>query len=62
MTMGITDSNKNEMEKTAAELNRSRYRVFEFNGGHVWTPPEVFGEAMAWTMEKTDGKTSSLKR
>lgn len=62
MTMGATDSNKKEIEKTKAELSRSRFRVFEFAGGHVWAPPEVFAEAMAWIMGETDGKPSSLKR
>lgn len=59
MTMGDSDSNKSEMERTGSELSRSRFRVFEFKGGHVWAPPEVFAEAMAWVI---DGKASSLKR
>lgn len=53
MTMGKSDRNHFEIERTEDELSRSRFRVFEFDGGHVWAPPEVFAEAMAWIM-KTD--------
>jgi predicted peptidase len=61
MTMGDGDSNKGEMERTGSELSRSRYRVFEFKGGHVWAPSEIFAEAMAWITEEKGGKTSSSK-
>lgn len=62
MTMGDTDSNKSEVKKTDTALPGARFKAFEFKGGHVWAPAEIFEQAMAWLKEKTSGKSSGLSR
>ncbi len=59
MTMGSSDKNRSEVERMKGLFNGQRLAVFEFNGGHVWAPAEVFEKAMTWLMEKTSGTSNS---
>lgn len=53
MTMGNTDSNKNEVDRMKAALNSpARFSAFEFPGGHVWAPKETFEQAITWVEQK----------
>lgn len=53
MTMGRDDRNAGEAGKMKGALPASRFRVFEFDGGHSWAPPEVFEQALDWVLEKS---------
>lgn len=55
MTMGTSDSNKGEVDRMKNLFNGQRLAVFEFNGGHVWAPAEVFEKAMSWLNDKSPG-------
>jgi hypothetical protein len=48
MIMGKSDSLRHEAEKLRQLLPRQRYEIFEFDGGHVWAPADVFEQAMTW--------------
>lgn len=48
MTMGSTDQNKPEADRMKALLAPQSFTVFDFNGGHIWAPADVFEKAMAW--------------
>lgn len=54
MTMGNADNNnKNEVDRMKAALNSpARFADFEFPGGHVWAPKEVFEQAITWVEQK----------
>jgi len=59
MTMGTSDSNKHEVGRMKKLFTSQRLAVFEFNGGHMWAPAEVFEKAMAWLNEKTSGASGT---
>ena len=59
MTMGSSDSNKNEVGRMKKHFTGQRLAVFEFNGGHMWAPAEVFEKAMAWVNGKTSGASGT---
>jgi len=48
MTMGETDSNKNEVPRVKAALGSMKFLPLMFKGGHTWAPQETFEEAIAW--------------
>ena len=53
MTMGNTDSNHSELDRTKAAFNNpARFRAVEFPGGHEWAPKEVFEQAIGWIEQK----------
>jgi hypothetical protein len=59
MIMGATDNNRAEVKRTEAEVGRSRFRSFEFTGGHTWAPAETFEQAMSWIKEKSGSTGAS---
>ena len=50
MVMGSDDRNMSEVPRVSPLLGSSQYKVFEFDGGHTWAPPEAFAEAADWLM------------
>jgi hypothetical protein len=52
MTMGKQDPNMTEVPKMPLVLASGQYRLFPFEGGHVWAPKEVFSEAADWVMQR----------
>lgn len=49
MTMGFSDGNFSEVARTQSAFNNpSRFRSFEFQGGHAWAPKDVFEQAITW--------------
>lgn len=49
MTMGDTDQNKDEVDRTKAAINvPMRFQAFPFKGGHMWAPKEVIEPALTW--------------
>lgn len=53
MTMGDTDQNKDEVERTKAAIGApARFQVFPFKGGHMWAPKEVIEPALTWVEGK----------
>jgi hypothetical protein len=59
MTMGDSDKNKNEVDRMKALLPAQRFAAFEFKGGHVWAPADVFEKAMTWVQAKSAGAPAS---
>jgi len=59
MTMGASDKNKPETERMKKLFDGRKLAVFEFNGGHVWAPADVFEKAMAWVNGTTPGTSAS---
>jgi hypothetical protein len=53
MTMGTSDKNRDEISRMKSSVNASRFKSFDFSGGHEWAPADVFEQAMAWLEEKT---------
>ena len=53
MTMGDSDQNKDEVERTKAAINTpTRFQAFPFKGGHMWAPKEVIEPALTWVEMK----------
>lgn len=55
MTMGNSDSNKDEADRMSKLFNHERFSLFRFDGGHTWAPPELFAKVMAWVMTSSGG-------
>lgn len=54
MTMGSEDKNKPEVERTKAAINNPmRFKSYEFPGGHLWAPKDVFEQAIGWIEQKS---------
>lgn len=53
MTMGSSDNNKSEVDRMKKLFNGQRLAAFEFPGGHVWAPADVFEKAITWVNEKS---------
>lgn len=55
MTMGNTDQNRDEVERTKAALNMpARFQAFPFKGGHQWAPKEAIEPALTWVETKAE--------
>ena len=52
VTMGATDNNKTEVDRMKEALDSTRFAAFDFSGGHIWAPAEVFEKAISWIGEK----------
>ena len=53
MTMGDTDQNKDEVERTKAAIGApARFQAFSFKGGHEWAPKETIEPALTWLESK----------
>ncbi len=53
MTMGDTDQNKDEVERTKAAIGApARFQAFSFKGGHEWAPKETIEPALTWVESK----------
>jgi len=52
MTMGAFDKNKPETDRMKKLFDSQKLAVFDFNGGHVSAPADVFEKAMAWVNGK----------
>lgn len=54
MTMGDSDQNKSEVERTKAALSvPARFQAFPFAGGHQWAPRETIEQALTWVESKS---------
>lgn len=64
MTMGRSDFNRSEAERVKNLIPAHRFLLLEFDGGHVWAPPEVFEKAIAWIEHGLceDGPTLTARR
>lgn len=56
MTMGLTDTNKPEVDRMKQTIDPKHFAAFDFTGGHTWAPAETFEKAMGWLTEKTPSK------
>ncbi len=53
MTMGKSDPNREEVNRMKLAIgNPARFSAYEFDGGHVWAPKEVFEQAISWIEQK----------
>ena len=53
MTMGDSDGNKSEVDRTKTAINNpARFQSYPFAGGHMWAPKEVFEQAITWIEQK----------
>ncbi|NJL18937.1 MAG: hypothetical protein HC901_01095 [Bdellovibrionaceae bacterium] len=51
MLMGNQDRNKVEVERMENLMDKKKFKVFPFEGGHGFAPGETFAEAMNWIVE-----------
>jgi hypothetical protein len=59
MAVGKADSNKSEVDRMKNLLPAHRLAIFDFEGGHDWTPADTFGKAFDWIKSKVEKSPAS---